>query len=101
MLRGQDRGPGGDAAQQRHVTQPVGATADRRLLVVDNDDGPGLGRIPAQDTGRDQTGEMGVDRGGGGQSDGIADLAHRGWVTPVLDRLPYVIEYLLLSLAEH
>ena len=87
--------------RHRDVAHPGGGPADRGRLIVDHHDGAGLGRVTLQCTGLDQGREMGVDRRRRGEPDGLADLPDRRRIATFGHCLPYVIENLLLSLAEH
>src|SRR5690606_17432427 len=87
VLLRQDVGAGGDVAHEGHVAH--GPALGRRVGVrVPPDlEGPGRGGVAPEVAPALQGGEVGVHGGGGGEADGLADLAHRRRVA-VLARVP-------------
>ncbi len=102
VLLGQERSARRDLAEER---QPV--LLDRRLFaarlapVADQVERAWLRRVAAQEAGALEIREMCVDRGGGGEPDGLADLTHgRGIAVPV-DVVDEELPDLLLPCGEH
>ncbi len=101
VLLGQDARTGGHVADQGDVADRPGVHDHLRGGVVADLDGAGLGRVPPQVPLALEHGQVGVDGGGGGETDRLADLADGRGVAPLPDRLRDAVQNLLALGAEY